>query len=364
MSAPDITEAEVEAVIEVVRSGRLALGPRAEQFETELAEYAGVQHAIAVNSGTAALHLIVRYLEIGPGDEVIVPSFTFAASVNAILYEGGTPVFADIQPDTYNIDPKDIARKISQKTRAIMAVDVFGHPADWDEIDAVAGAHGIPVIDDCCEALGACYRERRIGGFGLGGAFAFYPNKQITTGEGGAIVTNDDGLARLARSLRNQGRDDGDWLVHNRLGYNYRLNEMSAALGCKQLERIEEIVARRASVAESYSCALDGLKGVALPTCRSYARHSWFVYVVALPCGLRSETVIGQLAQLGIPARNYFAPIHTQPYMRDRLGKRTTALPITDSISQRTMALPFHTNMSDNHVEMVVSALRSVLGSQ
>ena len=257
MSAPDIDESDVEAVAAVVRSGRLALGPKCVEFERAIADYVGVRHAVAVSSGTAALHLLVRILGIGNGDEVLVPSFTFAASVNAILYEGATPVFVDIEPETYNLDPADLERRITPRTKAIMAVDVFGHPAPWDEIEAIASRHGLLVIDDCCEALGAEYKGRKLGQFGAGGAFAFYPNKQITTGEGGVIVTNDDEIARLAVSLRNQGRDGGTWLDHARLGFNYRLDDMSAAIGCTQMARIEEFLAKRAAVAGLYTERLD-----------------------------------------------------------------------------------------------------------
>jgi perosamine synthetase len=254
MSAPDIDETDVEAVAEVLRSGRLALGPRAEEFEQRIAEYLGVPHAVAVSSGTAALHLILKGLGCGPGDEVMVPSFTFAASINAILYVGASPVFADIEAEQYTLDPEDTARRVTGRTRAIMAVDVFGHPVEWDALSANAERHGLTLIDDSCEALGAEYRGRRIGGFGAAAAFAFYPNKQMTTGEGGVIVTRDGRLAGLVKSLRNQGRAEGSaWLEHLLLGYNYRMDELSAALGISQLKRIEAFLTRRERVAARYS---------------------------------------------------------------------------------------------------------------
>ena len=250
MSFPDINNDDICAVTAVLRSGQLALGPQAVAFERLVADYAGVKHGIAVNSGTSALHLLVRALGLGPGDEVLVPSFTFAASVNAILYEGATPVFVDIEPETYNLDPSDLARKITPRTKAIMAVDVFGHPADWDAIQAVAEAHNLRVIDDSCEALGAEYKGHRVGSFGDAATFAFYPNKQMTTAEGGMIVTDDDEIARLCRSMRNQGRGEmGAWLEHERLGYNYRLDELSAALGVSHFNRLETFLAKRARVA-------------------------------------------------------------------------------------------------------------------
>ncbi|TCJ18912.1 DegT/DnrJ/EryC1/StrS family aminotransferase [Rubrobacter taiwanensis] len=356
MASADLEDSDIQAVLEVLRSGRLALGPKTGEFERSLAEYVGVRHAVAVSSGTAALHLIVKALGIGPGDEVLVPSFTFAASVNVILYEGATPVFVDIEPETYNLDPEDLERKVTSRTRAIMAVDVFGHPADWDAILEIAGRHGLRVIDDSCEALGAEYRGRKLGGFGEAAAFAFYPNKQMTTGEGGIVVTDSDEVARLARSLRNQGRGEmGAWLEHERLGYNYRLDEMSAALGVSQLRRIEEFLRKRERVAGMYSGRLEGLDGVRPPRVKSHVRMSWFVYVVTLREGLERDPVIRSMAEQGVPARGYFSPVHRQPYVRERLGNG--ALPVTESVARRTVALPFHNNLTGEQVSRVVEAL-------
>lgn len=358
MSAPDVTQADIESVIEVLRSGRLALGTRCVQFEELLAHYTGVRHAVGVSSGTAALHLLVRGLGLGEGDEVLVPSFTFAASVNAILYERATPVFVDIEPDTYNLDPADLEAKITPRTKAIMAVDVFGHPAEWSEIEAIASRHGLAVIDDACEGLGAEYGGRKLGGFGAAAAFAFYPNKQITAGEGGAIVTDDDDLARYVRSARNQGRGDGPWLEHLRLGFNYRLDEMSAALVYSQLQRIDELLKRRSHVAAMYTARLAGIEGIRLPAIRPHVRMSWFVYVITLPKGIDASKVIAGLEKTGIPARVYFMPIHRQPYIRD-LGLEAGPLPVTDSLIGRTLALPFHSNLSKTEVELVASALEA-----
>jgi perosamine synthetase len=357
MSAPDIDESDVEAVAAVVRSGRLALGPKCMEFERAIADYVGVRHAVAVSSGTAALHLLVRILGIGRGDEVLVPSFTFAASVNAILYEGATPVFVDIEPETYNLDPADLERRVTPRTKAIMAVDVFGHPAPWDEISAVASRHGLLVIDDCCEALGAEYKGRRLGQFGAGGAFAFYPNKQITTGEGGVVVTNDDEIARLAVSLRNQGRDGGTWLDHARLGFNYRLDDMSAAIGCTQMARIEEFLEKRAAVAGLYNARLMGVAGVRTPVVRPEVRMSWFVYVVTLDSGIDGAAVIEAMERRGIPARAYFNPIHTQRYVSALPDLPAVDLPVTEAVAGRTIALPFHNNLSAGEVELVAQAL-------
>ena len=362
MSAPDLDQRDVDAVVEVLRSGRLALGPKAVEFEHAVAGWCGVPHAVAVSSGTAALHLIVRGLGIGPGDEVLVPSFTFAASVNAILYEGATPVFVDCQPDTFNLDPHDAERKVTPHTRAIMVVDVFGHPADWEAIEDLARRQHLQVIDDGCEALGADYRGRRIGSLGDAAAFAFYANKQITTGEGGMIVTADAGLAELARSLRNQGRAAmGAWLEHERLGFNYRMSELSAALGVSQMARLEEFLARRAAVAQAYAAALDGLTWVRPPVVRPGVRMSWFVYVVTLAPGLDRGPVMSAMEARGIPVRAYFEPVHLQPCTRTEHRPAPGALPVTESVARRTLALPFHNRLSQAEVDTVVAALRDAV---
>ena len=358
MSSPDIDESDVAAVAAVVRSGRLALGPKTEELEARIAAYAGTRHAVAVSSGTAALHLAVRGLGLGPGSEVLVPSFTFAASVNVLLFEGARPVFVDVEPDTYNLDPTDVERKIGPRTRAILAVDVFGHPAEWDALSEIARRCGLAVIDDSCEALGAAYRGTRLGRFGDAAAFAFYPNKQITTGEGGILVTDDDTLARLARSLRNQGRGEmGAWLEHERLGYNYRLDEMSAALGVSQLARIETFLERRDSVARGYTERLSLLPRVRAPIVRPHVRMSWFVYVVTLDSDLDRDPIMREIEAAGIPVRGYFPPVHLQGYMREAAGSGPGQLPVTESIARRTIALPFHNRLPDEALDRVVAAL-------
>jgi len=359
MSGAQVDEADIQAVLGVLRSGRLALGPQALAFERAMAAYAGVRHAVAVASGTAALHLIVKAMGLGPLDQVLVPSFTFAASVNAILYEGATPVFVDIEPATCNLDVADLGHRINHRTRAIMAVDVFGHPVDWDGLDRVASQHGLPVIDDCCEGLGAMYRGRRLGSFGRAGAFAFYPNKQITTGEGGMIVTDDEGLARACRSMANQGRAEmGAWLQHDRLGYNYRLDEMSAALGLSQMDKLEGFLARRERVARQYTERLLPLAGVRPPVVLPGVRMSWFVYVVTLEEGCDRDRTAAALEREGVPCRAYFAPIHTQPYIRERFGNLRGTLPVTEALARRTLALPFHAGLEEAEIDHVVAALK------
>jgi perosamine synthetase len=365
MSSADLDASDIEAVLGVMRSGRLALGAKSVEFETLMADYIGVKHAIAVSSGTAALHLLVRALNIGAGDEVIVPSFTFAASANAVLYERATPVFAEIETETYNLDPEDVVRKITPRTKAIMAVDVFGHPAEWDALQNIADKHGLSLIDDSCEALGAEYRGRKIGSFGAAGAFAFYPNKQMTTGEGGIIVTQRDDIAEVCRSLRNQGRGQmSAWLEHENLGYNYRLDEMSAALGATQLRRIESFLAKRAAVAQMYTQRLADFDWVGVPVVQPHVRMSWFVYVVTLADGLDRDVVIANMEKRGVPARGYFFPVHLQPYVQRMLGTKRGDLPLTENIAKRTLALPFHNNLTREQVDQVVDCLAAAVREQ
>jgi perosamine synthetase len=362
MSSAELNDADFDAVLAVLRSGRLALGSKSLEFETLMAQYVGVKHAITVSSGTAALHLLVRALNIGEGDEVIVPSFTFAASANAVLYERATPVFCEIETETYNLDPDDVRRRITPRTKAIMVVDVFGHPAEWDRLQAIADEYKLLLIDDSCEALGAEYRGRKIGSFGAAGAFAFYPNKQMTTGEGGIIVTHDDAVAAMCRSLRNQGRGQmSAWLEHENLGYNYRLDEMSAALGVTQLQRLESFLAKRAAVAQLYSARLADYDWVRVPVVRPQVRMSWFVYVVTLADGLDRDIVIKHMEERGVPARGYFFPTHLQPYVRRMFGTREGDLPVTENIAKRTLALPFHNNVTPEQVDQVVVCLAEVV---
>jgi perosamine synthetase len=359
MAHPDIEPGDIEAVSAVVRSGQLALGPVVTAFERAIAAYVGVEHAVAVSSGTAALHLIVKALGLGPHDEVLVPSFTFASSVNALLYEGVRPVFVEMDPVTFNLDVMDLERRITRRTRAIMAVDIFGYPADWKRLVRLAQRHGLSLIDDCCEALGSEILGRKVGSMGDAGAFAFYPNKQITTGEGGMIVTNRADLAALARSCANQGRGTmGAWLRHERLGYNYRMNEMSAALGLSQLSRIERLLAKREQVAALYTERLARLPMVTAPGPVPHGRRSWFVYVVTLAPGLDRDRTIRGMEADGVPARGYFAPIHTQPYIREMFGDLDGTLPITEAIAGRTLALPFHNNLRVDEIEHVVEVLK------
>ncbi len=364
MAQADLNESDIEAVVQVLRSGRLALGPEAESLGEEVAEAVGAKYGVAVSSGTAALHLAVRGLGLGPGDEVLVPSFTFVASVNALLYEGVRPVFVDIEPETYAMDPQRAEEAVTERTRGLMAVDVFGHPAPWRELQDVARRHDLRVIDDSCEALGAEYEGRKLGSFGDAATFAFYPNKQITTGEGGVLVTDDPEVARLARSLRNQGRGEmGTWLEHPHMGYNYRLDEMSAALGRSQLRRLDEFLLRRDEVAGRYTRRLRGIDGLRTPQVKAGVRMSWFVYVITLDAGIPRDKIVQTLQNQGVPSRAYFSPIHRQPFVTS-WAPPAGSLPITEDISARTLALPFHNHLTEDDVERVAEALEEALASR
>ena len=358
MSAPEIDESDIQAVIEVLRSGRLALGAKTVAFEEAIRDYVGVSHAVAVSSGTAALHLIVKCLGLGPGDEVLVPSFSFASTVNVLLYEQAAPVFCDIEDRTYNIDPTSLEPRITSRTKAIMAVDIFGHPAEWGALEDIAERHGLFLIDDSCEALGAEYRNIKIGKFGNAAAFGFYPNKQITTGEGGVIATDDPELARVARSLRNQGRSEmGSWLEHERLGFNYRMDELSAALGLSQLKRIESFLRSRERVAGLYNDRLRALPWVKFPYVAPYVRMSRFVYVVTLDEEIDRAAVVEAMQKRQIPVRCYFSPLHRQSYIVADRNCCVDGLPVTESVARRTLALPFHNRLTATQIDEIVGAL-------
>lgn len=361
LSRPDITARERQAVLDVLESPDLSLGPKLGEFERALAKYVGVREAVAVNSGTSALQLIVRALNLGPGAEVITTPFSFIASANCLVLEGARPVFVDIDPQTYNLDVNLMERAITPKTKAILVVDVFGRCAEWAHIEETAGRHGLAVIEDACEAIGAEYRGRKAGSFGFAGCFGFYPNKQMTTGEGGAIVTDREDLAALCRSLRNQGRDEGEgWLEHRRLGFNYRLSDINCALGLAQLARLEEMLARRAAVADLYRERLDQIEGVSPPAAVAEGRLSWFVYVVRLAdrySRADRDRILEGLREAGMGCSNYFAPIHLQPYYAEQWGYRPGAFPVTERVSERTIALPFFNALTESQVDEVVESL-------
>lgn len=354
LSAPDITEAEIEAVVSVLRSPRLSLGPKLEEFEAAMAAYVGVPNAVAVSSGTAGLHLALLALGIGAGDEVIVPSFTFIAVANAVRYVGAHPVFADIDAETLNLDPACVEEVITSRTRAIVVVHTFGLPAAMEAFLDIAERHDLRIIEDACEAIGAEVGGRRAGGFGDAAVFAFYPNKQITTGEGGVVVTRHSAVARRMAALRNHGRyDSSDRFDHTEVGYNYRLSEMQCALGLEQLRRIDAILARRADVARRYCELLRDEQGLALPG----QRLSWFLFVVRL-LRVNRDRVQSRLAEAGIATGRYFAPIHRQPAYA---AWRDAKLPVTEAIAAQTLALPFFNRITDDQIRRVCSELRAAL---
>ncbi len=380
MSFPDLTEADRQAVMEVINTPNLSLGPKVVEFERVFCEYTGAKHAIAVNSGTAGLHLCVRAAGIGPGDLVITTPFSFVASTNALLFENAIPVFVDVDPKTGNIDVEqvaDAAQNIEKylprqstvdgrrsTVKALLPVDVFGQPAQMDKLNAIAREHGLTVIEDSCEALGATYQGLQAGTFGDYGIFAFYPNKQMTTGEGGLIITNDDQAAALMRALRNQGRAPGDtWLSHTYLGYNYRLDEMSSALGITQLRRLDEMIAKREQVANWYTERLSEIPGIEIPfIAPETTRMSWFVYVIRIDAKIERGEFAKRLEARGVPVRPYFLPIHLQPYMVERFGYRAGDFPVTEDLGQRGLAVPFSGVMTEAQVDYVCAALRAELG--
>ena len=388
MSSPDLTEAEIEAVLDVLKSNYLSLGPRVGEFEDQFARYVGTRHAVAVSSGTAALHLSLIASGVGEGDLVVTSPFSFVASANCVLYEHAVPIFVDVDPTTGNIDPTLVRAAVEDLTvgggrerrwlppslrdaasfeatlKAILPVHAFGQPADMQPIADVAQAHGLSTIEDACEAIGAEYNGGRAGTFGDAACFAFYPNKQMTTGEGGMIVTNDGQFARTCSSLRNQGRDVFDaWLSHTRLGYNYRLTDMACALGTVQLSRLDEMLAKRARVAGWYTERLRGLARVHPPaTVATTSRMSWFVYVVRFDSVEERTGAMNDLASRGIPSRPYFTPIHLQPFYVQRFGYRRGDFPVTEALGDTSLALPFSSVMTEEQVDRVCRELATIVG--
>ena len=386
MSSPDLTDLERQAVMDVLNTPVLSMGEKVLAFEQAFCKFTGAKNAVAVSSGTAGLHLCVRAAGLGPGDLVITTPFSFVASTNALLFENVIPVFVDVDPQTGNIDPELVAEAARDLTvggvraakwlprfsadaqndsrlKAILPVDVFGQPADMDPIKAVAQEHGLTVIEDSCEALGATYKGRPAGTLGDYGSFAFYPNKQMTTGEGGVIITDDGSSADFMRALRNQGRAPGDtWLQHTHLGYNYRLDEMSAALGAAQMQRLEELLAKRELVARWYAERMSEIPGVEAPFVEaSTTRMSWFVYVVKFAAKTDRDALASRLQARGVPVRPYFAPIHLQPYVVERFGWREGDFPVTEDLGRRGLAVPFSGVMTEEQVDYVCRAVREAI---
>jgi perosamine synthetase len=404
LSAPDITELEIRTVVQTLRSGRLSIGPRLEEFERLVGARVNRPHAVGVNSGTSGLHLALLALGIEPGDEVITPAFSFVASANCIMYVGAKPVFVDCDPLTYNMRTEDVEKAITEKTKAIIGVEVFGNPSGMLELAALAARYEIPLVEDACEGLGGRKGKDPIGRFGRVAVFGFYPNKQITTGEGGMIVTHDDKLAELCRSLRNQGRAGtnvatglgggtgagaagrgmhavpgfeivpglgvglgaalGSWLVHERVGYNFRMSEINAALGVAQMQRLDEILEMRQAVAAAYTRRLLGHPHLIVPTVEEGTVMSWFVYVVRLTDQFTVEdrdTILEGLRRHEVGASNYFPPIPLLPPYRSRFGYQPGDFPVAESVSQRTIALPFFNRLTEEEIDLVCQTLEVMI---
>ncbi len=361
LSRPDITGAEIEAVREVLTGPNLSLGPKLGEFEEAFKRYSGRKYAVAVNSGTSGLFLCMKALGIGPADEVITTPFTFIASVTSIMMAGAKPVFVDIDPETLTIDQEKIEAALTERTKAILPVVVFGNPAGLDKVCQIAARRGLSVIEDSCEGLGSVLNGKKVGAFGTMSLFAFYPNKQITTGEGGMILTDDESLAEMCVSLRNQGRSKGGgWLGHERLGYNYRLSDINCALGIVQLSRLSEFVEKREKVAKMYQRLLTGDDRLIVPQAPAGCEMSWFVFVVRLAekysLAQRNGLLKGMFDR-GIQVSNYFPPVYLQPFVAEELGCKEGDFPITDSVCKSTIALPFHNNLSAEDAKLVCTEL-------
>jgi perosamine synthetase len=364
LARPWIDEREEELVLEVLRSGRLSLGPTIDRFEELIAGRVDAPYAAAVSSGTAGLHMLVRAAGIGEGDEVITSTLSFAASANCFLFEGATPVFADVDPDTWNMDPAAVEAAITDRTKAIVAVDMFGYPCELDDLRAIADRHGLALIEDSAEALGAEYKGRPIGSHGPPAVFGFYPNKQLATGEGGVVVAHDEETWQLVRSLRNQGRsyEDGGWFNHVRLGFNYRWTDVQAAIGIAQLEKLDRALGLRSEAAARYAELLAGVDGVELaPGDDADHRRSWFVYVAALARDVDRARLLADLRERGVDVAEYVPCIHLQAYMREQFGFDEGLCPVAEDIASRTIALPFFPQIEAEDQEFVAEALRSAL---
>jgi dTDP-4-amino-4,6-dideoxygalactose transaminase len=387
MSSPDITQAEIDSVLSVLHTPALSMGPQIELLESEVARIAGTKFAIGVSSGTAGLHLAVLISGLDEGDLAVTSPFSFVASANCLMYQKAIPVFVDVEEQTGLINTTLVEEAVEalgrggleaarflppalqskkravKPAKAIIPVDVFSQPADYDPIHVIAHRHDMTIIEDSCEVIGSGYKGRAAGSLGDVGVFAFYPNKQMTTGEGGVITTNNESWAEMARSLRNQGRTPGEtWLKHRRLGYNYRLDEMSAALGLAQTRRLPELLAKRATVAGWYAERLGKMDHIRLPCISNHTTNvSWFVYVIRILPPLEREDVIGKLSEQGIPARKYFSPIHLQPFYVERFGYRKGDFPVTERLGEQSLALPFSSIMTEEQVDRVCDSLRKAV---
>jgi perosamine synthetase len=366
LARPYLDGREEELVLEVLRSGRLSLGPTIDRFEELIAERVGAPHAAAVSSATAGLHLLVHSVGIGPGDEVITSPLSFAASANCFLFEGATPVFADVDPATWNVDPAAVEAAITERTKGLVAVDMFGYPCELEPLMELCERRGITLIQDSAEALGAEYKGGLVGSHGPPCVFGFYPNKQIATGEGGVVTTHSEEQWELLRSLRNQGRsyEGGGWFNHVRLGFNYRWTDLQAAVGIAQLEKLDRMLELRSAAAARYAELLAGVDGVSLaPADDADHRRSWFVYVVELAPEIDRARVMVEMRERGVDVAEYVPCVHLLSYMRERYGFAEGLCPIAEEIASRTLALPFFPAIEAEDQEYVVDALRPALPS-
>jgi perosamine synthetase len=356
---------EERLVAEVLKSRVLSLGPRVLEFERRFAEFVGSPFASAVSSGTAGLHLALRAVGVGDGDEVVTSPFSFVASANVALYERARPVFADIDPVTLNLDPQAVEAAVTVRTRALLPVHIFGYPADMDALERIATRHGLGVVEDACEALGAAYADGRpVGGRGHSAVFGFYANKQLTTGEGGMVTLGDGAMKARIDSERNQGRaPDMGWLDHDRLGFNYRLSDIACAVGIAQMARLDWMLAQRARVAGTYREALREIEGLELP-CedRNGERRGWFVFVVQLPRDVDRDETVRSLAKLGIQSKPYLPAIHLMSFYRERFGHREGEFPVCEDVAVRSLALPFFPELTEEQIGRVAQALSTALG--
>ena len=365
LSRPFLDEREEELVLEVLRSGRLSLGPAIERFEELIGERVGAPYVAAVSSGTAGLHMLCHLRGIQPGDEVITSPVSFVATANCFILEGGVPVFADVDARTLNLDPAAVEAGITERTKGIVVVDMFGYPCELDELRAIAERHGLWLIDDSCEALGAEYKGAPIGSHGPAGAFGFYANKQLTTGEGGVVTTHSEEEREQVVILRNQGRSYASrWFHHVRVGFNYRITDLQAAIGIAQLEKLDRMLAMRSEAAARYTELLASVDGVETPLADD-ADHvrSWFVYVVKLAGGIDRDAVLERLAAQGVEAGHYVPAVHLQPYMRERYGFAEGMCPVAEDACSRTLALPFYPHLEPADQELVVEALQEAITS-
>lgn len=350
-----IGKEEINAVNKVLKSGWLSIGPYVKKFEEKIAKFNGNKYAISVNSGTAGLHLCVKSAGIKHGDEVITSPFSFIASSNSVIFEGGRPVFADIDKKTYNMNPDLIENAITEKTKAIMPVHIFGQSCDMDSIIEIAERHNLKIIEDSCESIGATYKGKKVGTFGESAVFAFYPNKQMTTGEGGCIVTDNEEIYKLCKSYRNQGRSENeDWLGHVRIGYNYRMPEMNAAMGYEQVKKLPWMIKKRQKIAETYNKALARVSGAITPFTAPYNTSTWFVYTIRVEEGINRDAAMKYLNDNGVASKPYLPSLHLQPIYKELFSYKEGDFPVSEGISKSILALPFFIEITKEQIKYVV----------